>query len=197
MRTLELSAISASLDGEPAEEPSFVERIQQADVAAIAAVYDGHHAPLCAFARRLLSDDAAAEDLVHDVFLILPRLIGNLEKGRSLRSFLLGVAANRARHHYRARRRFFRMAARLSREPRTQPDRPDHSSERSSVCRAVARALDTLSLDHRVTFVLCELEERSSREAAEILGVPEGTVRTRLFHAKHKLRIALAKEGLP
>jgi RNA polymerase sigma-70 factor (ECF subfamily) len=183
MRTLELSAISASLDGEPAEEPSFVERIQQADVAAIAAVYDGHHAPLCAFARRLLSDDAAAEDLVHDVFLILPRLIGNLEKGRSLRSFLLGVAANRARHHYRARRRFFRMAARLSREPRTQP--------------AVARALDTLSLDHRVTFVLCELEERSSREAAEILGVPEGTVRTRLFHAKHKLRIALAKEGLP
>ena len=62
MRTLDLSAISASIGDEVTEEASFVERIQQGDVEAIAAVYDGHHAPLCAFARRLLSDDAAAED---------------------------------------------------------------------------------------------------------------------------------------
>ena len=47
------------------------------------------------------------------------------------------------------------------------------------------------ALDHRVAFVLCEVEERSSREVAEIVGVPEATVRTRLFHAKKKLRVLL------
>lgn len=193
---LELSAVRV-LGESSTEEPSFIERIQKGDAEAIAAVYDCHHAPLCAFARRLLSDDAAAEDLVQDVFLALPQLIGNLDAGRPLRAFLLGVAANRSRHHYRARHRFFGMVARLSREPSPQPATPEQEAGRTGVCQAVSRALDTLSLDHRVAFVLCEVEERTVREVADILRIPEGTVRTRLFHARHKLRAALAKEGLP
>ena len=44
--------------------------------------------------------------------------------------------------------------------------------------------------------VLCDVEERSSREAAEIIGVPEATVRTRLFYARKKLRAALEKEDV-
>lgn len=193
---LDLSAIPVLGEG-GAEELSFIERIQKGDIAAIGAVYDRHHAPLCAFARRLLSDDAAAEDLVQDVFLVLPRLIENLEAGRSLRAFLLGVTANRARHHYRSRRRFLGMVARLSREPNHQPANPEQNAERTGVCQAVSRALDTLPLDHRIAFVLCEIEERTSREAADILQIPEGTVRTRLFHARQKLRSTLGKEGLP
>jgi len=44
-----------------------------------------------------------------------------------------------------------------------------------------------------VVFVLCEVEQRTSVEGAAIVGAPEGTVRTRLFHAKRKLREALAE----
>ena len=47
-----------------------------------------------------------------------------------------------------------------------------------------------------MAFVLCEVEERNSREVAEVLGVPEGTVRTRLMHAKKKLRALVSQEGL-
>jgi RNA polymerase sigma-70 factor (ECF subfamily) len=47
-----------------------------------------------------------------------------------------------------------------------------------------------------VAFVLCEVEERSSQEVSEIVGAPEATVRTRLFHAKKKLRLALTTEGI-
>ena len=61
--------------------------------------------------------------------------------------------------------------------------------------RHLARCLDKLSHQHRVTFVLCEVEQRNSREVSEILGVPEGTVRTRLMHAKKKLRVLVEKEG--
>ena len=53
-----------------------------------------------------------------------------------------------------------------------------------------------LPIEQRVAFVLCEVEERTSREVAEIVGAPEATVRTRLFHAKRKLREELSKRGL-
>lgn len=197
VRIFDLAAPSLGLAEPAAEEPSFIERVQRGEADALAVAYDLHYAPLCAFARRLLSDDAAAEDLVQDVFLTLPRVAWRLDAGRSLRSFLLGVTANRARHHHRSRRRFFLMRERLSREPDRTRESPEDHTERGALARILARALDRLSMDHRVAFVLCEVEGRSSREAAEILGVPEGTVRTRLFHARHKLRATLAKEGLP
>jgi RNA polymerase sigma-70 factor (ECF subfamily) len=62
--------------------------------------------------------------------------------------------------------------------------------------RALNRALDSLPLDQRVAFVLCDVEERTSGEAAELAGAPEATLRTRLFHARKKLRTALTKEGI-
>ena len=59
--------------------------------------------------------------------------------------------------------------------------------------RAV-RAMDELPIEQRTALVLCDLEDHTSTEAAAILGVPEGTVRTRLFHARRKLREALGAE---
>ena len=67
---------------------------------------------------------------------------------------------------------------------------------REQAASALTRALDELSHDHRVAFVLCEVEERTSAEVSTIVGAPEGTVRTRLFHAKKKLRESLEAAGL-
>ena len=73
---------------------------------------------------------------------------------------------------------------------------PEQSAQGAQLARALLNALDSLSVDHRVTFVLCEVEERTSREVAEITQVPEATVRTRLHHAKKKLRVILEREGM-
>jgi RNA polymerase sigma-70 factor (ECF subfamily) len=67
---------------------------------------------------------------------------------------------------------------------------------RAQLAAALTRALDALPLEQRVAIVLCEVEERSSAEAALIVGVPEGTIRTRVFHGKRKLREALTQAGL-
>ena len=83
----------------------------------------------------------------------------------------------------------------LEREPNAEVQNPEQATERKQLAEALTRALDTLPLDQRVAFVLCEVEERSSVDAARITGVPEGTMRTRLFHAKKKLRSELEKEG--
>jgi RNA polymerase sigma-70 factor (ECF subfamily) len=58
-------------------------------------------------------------------------------------------------------------------------------------------ALDALPLEQRVAVVLGEIEERTSAEIATIVGAPEGTVRTRIFHGKRKLRELLSPEGQP
>jgi RNA polymerase sigma-70 factor (ECF subfamily) len=69
---------------------------------------------------------------------------------------------------------------------------PDAATDRMHVSRALTCALDALPLDQRVAIILCEVEGRSSAEAAEIVGTPEATIRTRVFHAKRKLRELLA-----
>jgi RNA polymerase sigma-70 factor (ECF subfamily) len=193
---LDLSVDSLPLAGGAARDPSLLERARRGDVDAMAEIYDQHHGPLCAFARRLIGNDAAAEDLVHDVFVALPKILGRTDPSGSLRSFLMAITANRAKHLFRARWRYERMAVRLAREHVGEVENPEQQASRHALARRLSRALDVLSFELRVAFVLCEIEGHSSRDAATILGIPEGTVRTRLFSARRRLRQHLASEGL-
>jgi RNA polymerase sigma-70 factor (ECF subfamily) len=170
---------------------SLILRLERGDPSAVGEVYDQHHAAVRAFAKRLVGDSSASEDLVHDVFVALPKAIAGYRGDSSLRTFLIGIAVNHARHHVRAAARRRTAVEKLGREPKSLAADPEHDARRRELARLLTRALDELSLDHRVAFVLCEVEERSSREVAEIVGVPEATVRTRLFHAKKKLRVLL------
>jgi RNA polymerase sigma-70 factor (ECF subfamily) len=165
-------------------------------VQALGEVYDLHHEAVRAFAGRLVGDSSIAEDLVHEVFVALPRTIRRFAGHSSLRSFLTGVAINHARHYVRSASRRRAAVRRMGQEPERETESPEASVQRNAVLRALNRALDRLPLDQRVAFVLCDVEEHSSAEAAEITGVPEGTMRTRLFHARKKLRAALEHEGI-
>jgi len=178
-----------------------VQRLKKGDVSAVGEAYDLHHEHVRRFARRLLSDEDAAEDLVHETFLTLPKAVKNFEGRSALRTFMVSIAVNHSRHYVRAASR--RRAA-MDRAA-SQPLAPGHSNDttcpekevaRKQMAQILTRCLDKLSMQHRVAFVLCEVEDRNSREVAEILEVPEGTVRTRLMHAKKKLRVFLSEEGL-
>lgn len=178
-------------------EPDLVVRLRAGDRAAVAQAYTAHHAPVRAFARRLLGDDAAAEDVVHDTFLALPRAVAGFRGEASLRSFVIGVAANRARRHVRTvarRRRVMQRLAEVDEVRGATAVRPDELTARRQLADRLAAALDELNHDQRVAFVLCEVEQRSAVEVAAILGAPEGTVRSRVFHARRRLRELLAAE---
>lgn len=180
-----------------AREESLVERLQRADPMAIGEAYDDHHGAVRAFARRLLGDAAAAEDLVHEVFVTLPQAIRRYRADSSLRTFLIAIAVNHARHHLRGAARRRSAMDRYAAEPTGTPGTdPETDARRRELALALTRALDAVPLDQRVAFVLCEVEERTSREVAEIVGAPEATVRTRLFHAKRKLRATLEEAGI-
>jgi RNA polymerase sigma-70 factor, ECF subfamily len=172
-----------------------IDALRRGDAAAIGAVYDRYHTHLRAFARRLVGDEAAAEDLVQEVFVTLPSAIGRFREGASLQSFLIAIAINHARHHLRAATRRRRALERLGREPDRAAEGPERQASGRQLADALVRALDELPLDQRVAFVLLEVEERTAAEAAELVGAPEATMRTRLHHARRRLRERLAAEG--
>lgn len=173
-----------------------VARLRRDDASAVAEVYDLHHGALRAFARKLTGDVQVAEDLVHDVFVALPRAIKRYRGDAALRTFLLSIAVNLARKHVRAACRRRAAMERLAQLPERASADPEREAQRKQLAAALQRALDHLPLDQRVAFVLCEIEDRTSVEAATVVGVPEETVRTRLYHARRKLRAFLEAEGV-
>ena len=198
MTNFGLAMVTEQALGEEAErEDQLLLRLQRAEPSAVAEVYDAHQGAVRAFAKRLLGDAATAEDLVHEVFVSLPKAARHFRGDSALRTFLISVAVNHARHHVRAaqRRRRALSAYGESLASESTSD-PEHEARRKQLAALLTRALDTLPIEQRVAFVLCEVEERTSREAAEIVGAPEATLRTRLFHAKKKLRLALETEGV-
>jgi RNA polymerase sigma-70 factor (ECF subfamily) len=177
------------------DDGELIARLADRNTQAVAEAYDQHHAAVRAFAKRLLGDASSAEDLVHEVFVALPSAMQRFRGQSSLRTFLIGIAVQHAKHHVRSATRRRAAMARLEREPLGSVLDPETAARRRELSQALTRALDTLPIEQRIAFVLCEVEERSSPDAAEIVGIPEGTLRTRLFHAKRKLREQLAREG--
>jgi len=178
-------------------ESDLVARLRRGEADALGQAYDAHHAHVRAFAQRFLGDPSLAEDLLQDTFIALPKAIKRFRGDASLRTFLISVALNHAQHYLRSAMRRRGAYHRLGSEPPPTPvTTPDLDAERGQLAAAMTRALDALPAEQRAAVVLCEVEERTSAEAAAIVGVAEGTIRARLFHAKRKLREAFAKEGL-
>lgn len=173
-----------------------IDRLRRGEPSAIGEAYDLHAAAVLGFARRLVGEDSAAEDLVHEVFVTLSSAVKRFAGDSSLRTFLISIAVNHARHHVRGASRRRAAMSRLSREPENESGTPEQQAIRMDLARALTLALDELPIEQRVAFVLCEVEDRTSREVAEIVGAPEGTIRTRVFHAKRKLRDELEKRGI-
>ena len=173
-----------------------VSRVREGDVQAVAEAYDQFAGVVRAFARRLLGDLEAAEDLVHDVFVTLPSAVRNFRGDASFKTFLISIAVNHARHHQRGAARRRAAMQRYAAQPEANSDNPEDLLRRRLLADQLSSALDELPLDQRVAFVLCDVEERPSPEVAAIIGVPEATVRTRLFHARRRLRQRLEQIGV-
>ena len=176
-----------SAEGSVAES-SYLEGVALAEPAAMRQVYQRHHVAVRAFAGRLLGDAAAAEDLVHDVFVALPRAVRRFNGDSSFEGFLIGIAVNLARRHLRTSKRRRALHSRLSVEPPSTPRLPDQAASEHELALRLMHALDELPDKLRVAFVLVELEERNASEVAALLHVPSSTVRARVRAARHRLQ---------
>ena len=192
----DLSVFGVSKERSLAPALDLPSRLRQGDVQAVAEAYDKFASSVRAFAKRLIGDAEAAEDLVHDVFVTLPSAVRNFRGESSFKTFLISIAVNHARHHLRAAARRRAAMQRYAEQPEASGDDPEYLLRRRQLAELLSTAMDELPIDQRVAFVLCDVEERPSPEVAAIVGVSEATVRTRLFHARRKLRQRLEQIGV-
>lgn len=156
-------------------------RVRDGDDAALAALFDRHEGRLFRHALRLLSSREDAKDAVTIAFFELwrKRASVRLVDGSPL-PWLLNTAAHSARNLQRSGRRY---AALLERAPIREEQHPGAHDE-----SGVLAALKRLPAKEQSVLVLTVLEGYSERDAAEVLGIPAGTVKSRLSRAKSKLR---------
>jgi RNA polymerase sigma-70 factor, ECF subfamily len=173
---------------------AIVDGLRAGGLDALAAAFDRWHARVRVLARRLLSDPASAEDVVQEVFASLIRAMRGFRGEVDVEAFILAIAVKRARHHQRAAVRRRRAMERLAGEDSLARPDPEQDTYRRELGLRLEAALDQLPLAQREAFVLCEVEELSSPRACEIASVPEATIRTRLFHARRRLRELLGGE---
>ncbi len=153
-------------------------------------LYDRHRDRVFRHVLRLSDSRSDAEDLVALVFVEAWRRQGNVRVVEgSVLPWLLVTANNLARNERRARRRYRAVLPRIA-QPIPEPDHADEVVERlGAVSRATAvrSAFDRLGARDQEILTLCVLDELSTSEVAAILGVPAGTVKSRLSRAKQRL----------
>ncbi|MFL5308670.1 MAG: RNA polymerase sigma factor [Polyangia bacterium] len=194
MKTQARLELPVSSTPAPLGEEALLDGLRHGDLTTLAAAFDRWHHRVRVLARRLLSDDAAAEDVVQEVFTTLSAAARSFRGDAGLETFVLGIAVKRVRRHRRVALRRQRALERLRLEDRRNPDDPERDVYRHQLGRRLASAMDGLPLPQRVAFVLCEVEQMTAAEAARVAACPEATVRTRLFHARRRLREILGSE---
>ncbi|TDC93969.1 RNA polymerase sigma factor [Actinomadura sp. 7K507] len=175
-------------------------RVRDGDAEAFERLFTEFARSVHAHAFRLTGDRSAAEDVLSLTFLEAWRLRHRIDPdGGSLRPWLLGIATNVARNVRRADRKHERLPAR-SPGSGAVPDFADEVAARiddAARLAAVRHALGLLHRREREVFALVVWSGLEYAEAAEALGVPVGTVRSRLSRARRRLEDLVAKGELP
>ena len=162
----------------------------QGDPDAFGALVDRHALAARRVVRAILRDDDDADDAVQDGVLAAWRAIDRYDPARPFRPWLMRIVVNAALDM--RRRRLVRRADALSETHESPGVRPDRATDQALLHDRLREALATLPERQRVAVVLYDVEGYPHAEIAGILGVPEGTVRSYVFHARRALRQALS-----
>jgi RNA polymerase sigma-70 factor (ECF subfamily) len=166
------------------------------DLAALGALFDRFNLAVYRFASRLpTTDELARDDLVQSTFLEVRRTAARFRGTSSVKTWILGVAANVARHQLRSERRRRVHQAHYVERIAAVAEQPDAQVERRQLLERIAAALAELPHDQQVAFILCDLEQVPGVEVARALDIPEGTLWRRLHVARKAVRSAVERSA--
>jgi RNA polymerase sigma-70 factor, ECF subfamily len=170
-------------------------RIANGDRLAMQVLFARHHVRVFRFVVRLVRNESTAEDLISDVFLDVWRQAGRFEGRSAVTTWLLSIARFKALSALRRRpdEELDEEAAGAIEDP---SDDPETSLEKKDKSALIRECLTGLSADHREIIDLVYYHEKSVEEVAEIVGIPENTVKTRMFYARKKLGELLKAAGI-
>jgi RNA polymerase sigma-70 factor, ECF subfamily len=160
------------------------------------ALYREHGELIGRVIRRYVGDGPQVDDLLQETFVVAFKQRERFEGRSRVDTWLYGIAANLCRRWHRGQRRFGLFTGRLAvREVDEPAPAPGEDLERRQVIRGVQRALDELPFEQREVVVLFELEGKDGAACAELLGIPEGTVWTRLHKGRQRLKKILTRQA--
>jgi len=168
------------------QDAELAARAQAGDREAFGELVTRYAAQARRVARTILGDPDDADDAAHDGFLAALRFLGRYDPSRPFGPWLLRIVANAATD--RRRRRTVRRTEVLSPVAASHDAGPAQETDRRAFVTALERALAALPERQRLAVVLFDVEGYSHREIAQMLDVPEGTVRSDVFHARRALR---------
>ena len=204
------AAAVAAADGAPADS-EIVRRAQAGDHDAFRMLVERYQGRAYGLALRVLRDEEQAKDAVQDAFLKVYRSLDRFEGRAGFYTWLYRIVMNQCLDHKRRDKSDREVewndesavglldasesAASLAGRDADR-EAPDVAIERSEIRQAVARAIDALPEDARRTIQLREIDGLSYKEIAEAMGIPKGTVMSRLHYARQRLRELLQEAGI-
>ncbi|HEX5727342.1 MAG TPA: sigma-70 family RNA polymerase sigma factor [Longimicrobiaceae bacterium] len=156
------------------------------------------------FLRKRLNDEERVEDLTQDTFLRIHRARESYDPGRKFSTWIHTIANNLLKNEFRNRSRR-RETSFSDLRPETSPSGgpsrpvefatggadPEREAYRSELRTAIDAAIERMDEHHRIPFVMREVEDRTYEEIAEEIGIPVGTVKSRLNRARNSFRMLL------
>lgn len=172
------------------DEADLVVRAAAGDRAAFGVLVERYAGVARRVARAVLGNPEDADDAAQDAMLSALVKLGQYDPRRPFGPWLLRIVANAATD--RRRRRTVRRVEPLDAALTAGGPRPDTTAERRALGERLRQALAELPERRRVAVVLFDVEGYSHAEIAAVLRIPEGTVRSEVFHARRRLRALLA-----
>ena len=180
------------------QDAELIRRSQRGDIAAYEEIFKRYRGRIYNLLYRIVSDEGDAADLTQEVFVKVFRMLPSLKAHRAFNSWLRKVATNSALDHLRKHSHMRTESLdektvlgddqSVDREIASWEDNPEKAVETSNLQDVVQRAISSLDDDHRMVVVLHHLEGLDVHDIANTLGVPEGTVKSRLARAREHLK---------
>ncbi len=178
-----------------ADDQMLLERIAKKDQSALRSLFGRHQVRVYRFALRLVRNEAVAEEMTNEVFMEIWRSAGRFEGRSNVSTWMLSIAHNKCVSALRKRREA-NWDEDSAQQIADENDDPEVAAQKADKAELLRRCIAQLSDDHREVIDLVYFHEKSIAEVSEIVGIPEATVKTRMFYARKRLSEILKSAGL-
>ncbi len=179
-----------------AEDRALLKDIAAGDAKALERLFARTQTRVFRFLLRMVKNTAMAEDLLNEVFLAVWQNAHRYEGRSEPTTWILSIAHNKAASALRKRTEVLGVNDNASAERPSEDDLPDVVAQKHDKGAMLRACIDELSADHRTILDIVYYQEQSVSEAAEVLGIPVNTVKTRMFYARKKLSELLLARGV-
>jgi len=177
------------------DDRQLIALIADRDQAALRLLVGRHQLRVYRFLLRIVRNEAAAEELANEVFMEVWRNAQRFEGNSTPHTWMLSIAHHRAVSSLRKRREESWDEERAQ-EIADEGDNPEVAAQKHDKSVLMRRCMDALSAEHREIIDLVYYHELSIAEVAAVVGIPENTVKTRMFYARKRLSEILKAAGV-